>query len=620
MTAFEENLGLLRRVNPNLVPSIKLTKIPDGLEVKTSRTGLPVPRIEGISLHSTYDPVGEAKRLVEAEKSMINDQSPRTILVFGLGFGYHIEQLLRLCPQSRVVIIEPRRGVLRAAMEFVDLKEILQRCQLWVGEAPEQLWKEISKEAALCQIDQWRIFEHKPSVRLNRSYFKQIREKVNLERFLSERRLKILVVFPVQGGSLPIARYCAQALRNLGHQVEVLDNSIYQPVLDSIDQLTENEVHRGQLRGLFTAFLSEMAVAKSLAVGPDLILALAQAPLNPQALDRLHQFGFRTAFWFVEDFRQFDYWKKVAPHYDYFFTIQQGEFFRHLERIGVKNYRYLPLAASPQVHRKVRLKRAEREEFCCDVSFVGAGYYNRRNLFLGLLDFDFKIWGDGWGTDSALGGIIQRGGRRVSTQECVKIFCASKININLHSSAYHEGINPNGDFVNPRTFEIASCGAFQLVDFRSELPDLFEIGKEIITFGDLDDLRNKIKYYLKHPQEREKIALRARRRVLQDHTYESRMKQMLAFILEREQRTGKDSPLIRARQTSVTDSVEKLIRQAAEDAELKGFLSQFRDKDRICLKDMVQRIHKGKGELTRPEVIFLLMNEFWDWAKEKKVI
>lgn len=35
-----------------------------------------------------------------------------------------------------------------------------------------------------------------------------------------------------------------------------------------------------------------------------------------------------------------------------------------------------------------------------------------------------------------------------------------------------DGVEPYGDFVNPRTFESAACGAFQLVDsrvFRSSL-------------------------------------------------------------------------------------------------------------------------------------------------------
>ena len=44
--------------------------------------------------------------------------------------------------------------------------------------------------------------------------------------------------------------------------------------------------------------------------------------------------------------------------------------------------------------------------------------------------------------------------------EAVKIFNASRINLNLHSSPYHLGINPEGDYVNPRTFDLAAAGPF----------------------------------------------------------------------------------------------------------------------------------------------------------------
>ena len=76
-----------------------------------------------------------------------------------------------------------------------------------------------------------------------------------------------------------------------------------------------------------------------------------------------------------------------------------------------------------------------------------------------------------------------------------------------HSSLNHEGVVPDGDFVNPRTFEIAACGGFQLVDRRSLLGELFEEG-ELELFGDLAELRGKIDHYLARPEERNRFAER----------------------------------------------------------------------------------------------------------------
>lgn len=38
-----------------------------------------------------------------------------------------------------------------------------------------------------------------------------------------EQHLRILVVLPLYGGSLPIGRYCASALGELGHMVDVFE-------------------------------------------------------------------------------------------------------------------------------------------------------------------------------------------------------------------------------------------------------------------------------------------------------------------------------------------------------------------------------------------------------------
>ena len=84
-------------------------------------------------------------------------------------------------------------------------------------------------------------------------------------------------------------------------------------------------------------------------------------------------------------------------------------------------------------------------------------------------------------------------------EETVKIYNAGKINLNLHSSTFHYGINPEGDFVNPRTFEIAACKGFQLLDYRSDLINLFNVNEELIAFHSLDELKDQIEYFLKNP-------------------------------------------------------------------------------------------------------------------------
>jgi spore maturation protein CgeB len=202
---------------------------------------------------------------------------------------------------------------------------------------------------------------------------------------------------------------------------------------------------------------------------------------------------------------------------------------------------------------------------------------------------------------SKLAGFIQRSGSRIDTGEIVRIFNASNININLHSSTYHKGVNPFGDFINPRTFEIASSGGFQLVDRRSNLAELFNVDDEIVVFDDLDDIRNKIKHYLENPDEAERIAENGRKKVLRDHTYEKRMEEMLDVIVS----AGYESACWK----NDREPVKKLIREAGRETDLGTYLSGFSDQEYINLTDIKDRISKEDGVLSRTETIFLMMKE-----------
>src|SRR5262249_3334241 len=164
--------------------------------------------------------------------------------------------------------------------------------------------------------------------------------------------------------------------------------------------------------------------------------------------------------------------------------------------------RYLPCAAEPQVHRPLTLGAAERAEWGGPVGFVGAGYHNRRLAFRTLVDLGLRIWGSEWENAGVLGGAVQRAGARIGVDDAVRVFNATDVNLNLHSSTYVDGVDPRGDFVNPRTFEIAAAGAFQLVDQRALLPPLLAPGAEVAGFADAGELRERVRSWLPRPPAR----------------------------------------------------------------------------------------------------------------------
>lgn len=345
--------------------------------------------------------------------------------------------------------------------------------------------------------------------------------------------LRILVVLPCYGGSLPMGEYCVTALQDLGHSVDVFNAPSFYGAFSALKEL---RIHMSRLESLESSLLevlSQAIYAKVEIFEPDFVLALAQAPVTRQLLKRLRRDGVLTAMWFVEDFRLFTYWRVFAPLYDFFFTLQKSPFLEELKAAGMPNGVYLPAAALPSFHRPVELSRQEQTIFGSAVSFVGAGYPNRRTAFRHFLPYDFKIWGSDWKNAPELVPYLQRKGARISPEDTVKIFNASQINLNLHSSIRAMPPIQPGDFINPRTFEIAACGAFQLVDQRSLLSECFSLSgkdQELETFSDMAELEEKIAYFLNHSEERQLLAQRAREKVLARHTYRHRMSELLKTI------------------------------------------------------------------------------------------
>jgi spore maturation protein CgeB len=414
--------------------------------------------------------------------------------------------------------------------------------------------------------------------------------------------LRILVVLPLYGGSLPVGRYCVSALRELGHAVEAFEAPDFYASYQALERLKVTSDRLAYLQNSYLQTVANAVLAKAESFEPDMVLALAQAPLTHQALKRLRRDGVPTAMWFVEDSRLFTYWQSFAAHYDVFAVIQKSPFLEQLAEIGQENALYLPLGCQPDVHRPLELSPGERRKYGSKVSFMGAGYPNRRLAFRRLVGRDFKIWGTEWEGDHVLEQLVQRGGARVSTEECVKIFNATDVNLNLHSGIRAERLVSGGDFVNPRTFELAACGAFQVVDRRELLPELFS-EDELAVFSSVDEMVELVDHYLEHPEEREAMAGRARERALAEHTYAARMQSLLEFAAKR----LPDWPRPRAATGALSALPEDLAREVVS---LLERLSLPRD---APFEDVVWAVRSQEGALSELDASILFLDE---WRKQ----
>lgn len=182
---------------------------------------------------------------------------------------------------------------------------------------------------------------------------------------------------------------------------------------------------------------------------------------------------------------------------------------------------YLPECFNPARHVLPEGDTSVSNEYACDLTTAGNSHSYRVAFFMHLKAYDVKLWGKSAPLWMPTGPVKQmHQGRGVYNQDKARAFRGAKIVVsNLH---YGEIWG-----VNARTFEIAGIGGFQLIDWRPGLSQLFAEGKEIVAFRGIDDLRNKIDYYLANPGEREKIARNGQQRAMAEHTYKDRLQLLL---------------------------------------------------------------------------------------------
>ncbi|WP_432735765.1 CgeB family protein [Maridesulfovibrio sp. FT414] len=81
--------------------------------------------------------------------------------------------------------------------------------------------------------------------------------------------------------------------------------------------------------------------------------------------------------------------------------------------------------------------------------------------------------------------------------------------------------------VNQRVFDVPACGGFVLTDHREQMENLFEPGKEIIAYNDMDEIPQLLKQWLADDGGRRRVSDAARRRILSEHTYEHRLSELI---------------------------------------------------------------------------------------------
>lgn len=98
-------------------------------------------------------------------------------------------------------------------------------------------------------------------------------------------------------------------------------------------------------------------------------------------------------------------------------------------------------------------------------------------------------------------------------------------------SSYKIAFNYNiADDINFRTFEATGAGALLLTNYTPNLEKLFKIGEEVVVYQNIDDLIQKILYFVKNNEERNTIASAGILRSKADHSYDARSRYLIDLL------------------------------------------------------------------------------------------
>ncbi len=522
------------------------------------------------TLHSLYDPEAEARSMVDTFR--FNGKG--VLVVLGLGLGYHVTELTRCYPEAKIIVVEKSNEIYKNAVSYGlvhDKKhEVLQG--LTHGEVISKI-AEIQMRSGFVPVT---VFPLPSAVSAFPSFYDPIltslknTESVKLWDRLRYRKFKTetLAVLMIDSGYFLLTE-AEKALRSNGHKVEKV------------------QVHKSDEGDKVISGLIETIVKCK----PDFLLTVNHLGLDEEGRisDFLKSIEMPVASWYVDSpnliVKAFN--KNVSPYMALF--MWDRSYIHDMKSMGFETVEYLPLATDEKVFRPFNNKKHKKKlsRYACDISFVGNSMVepvekwmekvnvhvrpvvdrvcsemvrsgsimemlsdDDRKVIHGLseqekMDFEAAVI---WKATQhyRLGCIdtIRNRGLRIYGdnqwksllhdnaeiypsvnyyKELPYLFNATRINFNATSMQMKEAVNQ-------RVFDVPACGSFLITDDQQSLHDLFEHGREVITYRDKEEIPGLVEFYLDNPSARDRVSQRARDRVLKEHTYKHRIERVIKTL------------------------------------------------------------------------------------------
>lgn len=338
---------------------------------------------------------------------------------------------------------------------------------------------------------------------------------------------------------------------NLKYSLRKLCSKIFEPTFDVSQQYKECMIalHHGnveKVREKYSKIIFNEIKEINKEYRVDLFFTYySSRHILPEVIDKIKDLGIITVNFYCNNIHQFDLVSEIAPHYDYCMFPEREALQKYID-VGA-NPVHIQMAANPDIYKPYPLNR----EY--DVTFVGQNYLSRQDYmeYLYRNGIDVHAWGPNW--ENALmpskRGMVNRVKSKLglnkqvlpktnvngplSDEELINMYSRSKISLNFSEVVVSDKNYDSGAIkrhIRLRDFEAPMSGAFYITGYQDELKEYYEIDKEIVCYDTKEELLEKIRYYLKHPDEAEAIRIAGHKRALKDHTWENRFKELFNKI------------------------------------------------------------------------------------------
>ncbi len=154
--------------------------------------------------------------------------------------------------------------------------------------------------------------------------------------------------------------------------------------------------------------------------------------------------------------------------------------------------------------------------FDYDVSFIGA-CYGQRPAYISYLcrhGVSVEVFGPGWSNGP------------LPEDQMVEVYARSRINMGFSGIGY----SMRELCLKGRDFEVPMCGALYLTSEQPDLHQVYNVGKEVVTYRSKADCLAKVRHLLAHPDECARIRQAARQRCARDHNWERRFHDLFKLM------------------------------------------------------------------------------------------